>query len=199
MVTTQWRRLSSRLSELLLAVPVRIKIAGIMVLPVLILGFTLNYWVQTSLSDWLSYLLADVRVEAAMRAGGRSVMFVTVLAALASGMLTFLMMLVLTHPLLELRRVAQRIAEGDLTSRARIWARDEIGAVGQSVNAMIDQLVTGQHALQRTNRRLIALNRVAQAAGKDLDLDAVRLPDVECLLVTKTGEVIRSEGFPMEA
>ena len=62
----------------------QIKIAGIILLAVIIVGFTLNYWVTTSLSDWLSYLLTDVRVAAAMRAGSRSVMLVTFLAAAGS-------------------------------------------------------------------------------------------------------------------
>lgn len=173
MLATQLRRVRTKASEMILAVPVRIKIAGIMVLPVLILGFTLNYWVISGLSDWLSWLLTDVRVHAAMAAGSRSVAFVTVLSAIASGMLTFLMMLVLTQPLLELRRVAQRISEGDLTSRARIWAKDEIGEVAQSVNLMIDQLVSGQQELERTNRRLAAINRVTTAIGKQYDLHEV--------------------------
>jgi hypothetical protein len=59
-------------------------------LPVLILGFTLNYWITTSLADWLSYLLTDERVRAAMQAGSRSVTFVTILAAMASTLLALL-------------------------------------------------------------------------------------------------------------
>jgi signal transduction histidine kinase len=173
MMATRWHHVRDKVSGMILAVPVRIKIAGIMVLPVLILGFTVNYWVVSGLSDWLSWLLTDVRVHAAMAAGSRSVIFVTVLSAIASGMLTFLMMLVLTQPLLELRRVAQRITEGDLTSRARIWAKDEIGDVAQSVNMMIDQLVSGQLELERTNQRLAAVNRVATAVGKQFDLQEV--------------------------
>ncbi|MBI5054732.1 MAG: GAF domain-containing protein, partial [Chloroflexi bacterium] len=167
------QQLADLLVEFFLAVPVRIKIAGIIMLPVLILGFTLNYWVQTGLSDWLSYLLPDERVRVAMEAGSRSVLLVTALAAVTSILLTFLMMLVLTHPLLELRRATQRVIEGDLTSRARIWAKDEIGGVARSVNLMIDQLVAGQQNLERTNRRLSAVNRVATAANRNLELQEV--------------------------
>ena len=70
--------------QMILSVPVRWKIVGIGILPVIILGVSLNYWITTGLSDWLSYILTDVRVEAAMRAGSRSVMFVTVIAAVLS-------------------------------------------------------------------------------------------------------------------
>ena len=173
---------TGRLSHLLFSVPVRIKIAGIMLLPVLILGFALNYWVQTGLSDWLSYLLTDERVDIAMQAGSRSVLLVTALTAVASSLLTFLPMLLLTKPLLDLRQVAHRVAGGDLKSRARMWARDEIGEVAVSVNAMIDQLVTKQQALERTNRRLEAINRVAIAAGRELDLQELLKAALETTL-----------------
>lgn len=84
MIADILRRIGSWLHSAIFSVPVRFKITGIIVLTVLILGFTLNYWVTTSLSDWLSYILTDVRVDAAMRAGGRSVFLVTLLAAAGS-------------------------------------------------------------------------------------------------------------------
>jgi hypothetical protein len=83
-----------KLSGVFFSVPVRIKIIGIMMLPVLILGFTLNYWIRTGLSDWLSYLLIDERVKIAMQAGSRSVVLVTVLATVMSIILTFLLMFI---------------------------------------------------------------------------------------------------------
>ena len=53
--------------DAILSVPVRWKITGIILLPVVILGISLNYWITTGLSDWLSFLLTDVRVQAAMQ------------------------------------------------------------------------------------------------------------------------------------
>ncbi len=161
------------MSDVIFAVPVRIKITGIMILPILILGFALNYWVRTGLSDWLSYLISDDRVYIAMEAGSRSVIFVTALAAIASVLLTALLMLSLTKPLLELRQAAQRVAEGDIESRARVWVPDEIGEVASAVNSMIDRMVSSQQQLQRSNRRLQAINSVAMAASRALDLQDV--------------------------
>ncbi len=173
MVTKTTHNLSERISDLIFSVPVRIKIAGIMVLPVAILGLALNYWVQTGLSDWLSYLLTDERVQMAMEAGSRSVSLVTALSALASILLTSVLMLSLTKPLLELRQVAQRVADGDFASRARIWVQDEIGEVARSINLMIDRLVSSQQKLEHSNRRLEAINRVAVAVGRELELQDV--------------------------
>ncbi|KAA3656448.1 MAG: HAMP domain-containing protein [Chloroflexi bacterium] len=165
-----WR---TKISDLISSVPVRLKIAGIMVLPVLILGLALNYWIRTGLSDWLSYLLTDERVHIAMQNGSRSVVIVTMMAAIISVMLTFFLMLILTRPLLHLRQVALNVADGDFSLRAKIWAQDEIGEVAQAVNHMIDRLVVGQQKLQRTNRRLEAVNKVIMAASRALDLREV--------------------------
>jgi hypothetical protein len=71
------QRVWHRVAQLILAVPVRLKIAGIMLLPVLILGVGLNYWIRSGLSDWLSWILDSRRVQVAMRAGGRRVLLVT--------------------------------------------------------------------------------------------------------------------------
>lgn len=169
----RWADIQERFVDLIYSVPVRIKIIGIMVLPLLILGFALNYWVRTGLSDWLSYLLTDERVQIAMEAGSRSVVLVTALAAFLSILLTFLLMLSLTQPLLELRQVAQKVANGDLAFRAQIRARDEIGEVADSVNQMIDHLVSSQQKLERTNQRLEAINRVALAAGRGSSLQEI--------------------------
>lgn len=170
MHATPWQRLGRRLYTLILSVPVNIKIAGIMLLPVLILGFSLNYWVTSGLSDWLSYLLTDVRVEAAMAAGRRSVTLVTVLSAAASILLATLLTYLLTRPLHELREMAIQVAEGDLAARAPVYANDEIGEVATAINTMTDHLVQAQAELTRSNRRLMAINRVIQAADREKEI-----------------------------
>jgi signal transduction histidine kinase len=167
------QRLWHRLVQLILAVPVRLKIAGIMLLPVLILGVTLNYWIRSGLSDWLSWILDNRRVQVAMQAGGRSVLLVTALAAIVSVLLTYLLMIMLTQPLLELHRVVNRVADGDLASRAIIRANDEIGEVARSVNQMIDRLVSTQQDLERNNRRLAAINTVTARVSREIELEPV--------------------------
>ncbi len=163
----------AKIAGMFLAVPVRIKIAGIMLLPVLILGFSLNYWIRTGLSDWLSWLLDSNRVRVAMQAGSRSVLLVTALAAIVSILLTYVLMLLLTQPLLELRQIVRRIGQGDLSSRAKVWAHDEIGEVGREVNHMVERLAEAHQDQLDKNRRLKALNHVATSVGRDLDLNVV--------------------------
>lgn len=159
--------------ELVLSVPVGLKIIGISILPVLILGITLNFWVTSGLEDWLSYILTDVRVEAAMAAGSRSVTFVTVLAAFGSLFVALLFTHILTRPILELRKTAEKVASGEYQTRANVWARDEIGSLAISINQMIDNFVNFQEDLADTNRQLEAINQIGLAADRGIPIHDV--------------------------
>ncbi len=53
----------------------------------------------------------------------------------------------------ELSRVMTRVAEGDLSARARRLGRDELGLLAQAFNDMLDEL-------QRTQRRVVYLQRI---------------------------------------
>ena len=165
-----WLRCGANLYSLILSVPVHLKIAGLVLLPVIVLGLLLNYWVASGLKDWLSYLLTDVRVDAAMRAGQRSVQLVTILGAVGSLLVAYLLTFILTRPLLALREMAQQVAGGDLTARAPIWSKDEIGELAAAVNIMTDHLVASQDSLARSNRHLAAVNRVILAANRPAEI-----------------------------
>lgn len=176
LVSIKWNRVSKLqrfVSRLILAVPVRVKIAGIALLPVLVLGFSLNYWITAGLSDWLSYILIDSRVEAAMQAGSRSVVLVTILAAIASLLLSFLLTVLLTHPLIQLQETARQVARGNFETRAEVWANDEIGALAKSINVMIDKFDRYQADLEQTNKQLHAINQVAIAADRKTEIHDV--------------------------
>jgi signal transduction histidine kinase len=166
-------RLGEWIYNAVLSVPVRIKITGIVMLPVLILGISLNYWVTASLSDWLSYILTDRRVEAAMQAGGRSIVLVTVLAAALSIILAAFLTFLLTRPLSALHEMAQQVASGNLKARAPVWSNDEIGAVATAINTMTDHLVMTQNDLALSNRRLNTINQVMLAAEKETNIHDV--------------------------
>lgn len=164
------KKLSQWFYDRMLAVPVRVKVVGIGLLPILILGLTLNYWITTGLSDWLSYILSDVRVQAAMEAGGRSVFLVTILSGFASVFFSLLLSFILARPILSLKKMAQQVASGNLSARAPIWAKDEIGELAISINTMTDHLVETQRDLEKKNRSLDAINQVALAGNQQKDI-----------------------------
>lgn len=168
-----FQRSGDWLYSLIMSVPVHIKIAGLVLLPVIVLGVSLNYWVASGLKDWLSYLLTDVRVDAAMRAGQRSVQLVTFLGAAGSLLVAYLLTFILTRPLLALREMAQKVAQGDLTARTPVWSKDEIGQLAMAVNTMTDHLVASQDSLAKSNRHLAAINRVILAANRPAEIHDV--------------------------
>ena len=166
----------------LLAFPVRVKVIGIGLFPIMILGFSLNYWITTGLSDWLSYILTDVRVQAAMEAGGRSVFLVTILGTITSVLFSLLLSHILTEPILSLREMVQKVASGDLNARANVWAKDEIGELAIAINTMTDHLVNNQESLARKNRSLDAINQVAMVANHQGEIHDILYTILEHIL-----------------
>jgi signal transduction histidine kinase len=140
-------------------VPFRFKIIGIVIAPLLILGMTMAWWVSNELGGWLSYLLSEERVEQAMLVGMRGVVIITVFAAVAGLVIASFLIWVLTRPIQYMTRVARQVKEGNLNLRAPVWARDEIGELGVTFNAMIDTLAGTQTALEVSNEQLRQRNR----------------------------------------
>jgi signal transduction histidine kinase/HPt (histidine-containing phosphotransfer) domain-containing protein len=64
----------------------------------------------------------------------------------------------LTKPIMELNRISQRIAQGDLTARAEILSGDEVESLAESFNSM-----TG--ALRQSQTELIHAKEAAEAAS----------------------------------
>lgn len=151
-------------------VPLRQKIIGIIVFPLLILGFTIAWWVSNQLGGWLSYLLTEERVEQAMSIGMRGVSIITVLAAiLGLGIASFLTWF-LTRPILDMTSVAKRVKHGDLGVRAPVWANDEIGELGRAFNDMIVGLVTSRQELETFNKDLQHRNHELEMLYKLSDM-----------------------------
>lgn len=161
-------------------VPLRQKIIGIIVAPLLILGLTIAWWVSNQLSGWLSYLLSEERVAQAMSIGMRGVFIITALAALAGLGIAWFLTWLLTRPILEITSVAKRVKTGDLLVRAPVWANDEIGELGRAFNDMIlgldtsrQELETSNRDLQHHNYELAMLYRLSDMANQSYTLQQV--------------------------
>lgn len=135
-------------------VPLRQKIIGIIVMPLLILGFTIAWWVSNQLGGWLSYLLSEARVAQAMSVGMRSVTIITIFSAVAGLGIGWFLTWILTRSILDMTQVARRIENGDLSVRAPVWANDEIGELGRAFNAMISSLENSRQELEQSNQSL---------------------------------------------
>jgi len=82
-----------------------------------------------------------------------------VLSGALAGVLAILVFYLITHkfilsPVHELRRVAIRVAEGDLNERSTLRTGDEFQQLSDSLNNMLERLRASQEDLRRANRLL---------------------------------------------
>jgi HD-GYP domain-containing protein (c-di-GMP phosphodiesterase class II) len=76
---------------------------------------------------------------------------------------------VITRPIVQMTRTAERLANGDLRQRARVYARDEIGILARTFNAMADGLEKTVLDLEERNR---TLEEAASKHASELARDA---------------------------
>lgn len=90
-----------------------------------------------------------------------------VLVILVSGMIT--------RPIVQLTRTAERLAGGDLRQRARVYGRDETGVLARTFNGLLDGLERSTRDLEARNRSL-EQEEAKRAAEMDKDAaERVRL------------------------
>ena len=71
-----------------------------------------------------------------------------------STIFVFLISNLVTRPLNQVTRTAERIASGDLTQRVRIYSRDEVGLLAKAFNTMMDGMEESTRSLAGLNRSL---------------------------------------------
>lgn len=106
----------------------------------------------------------------------------------------------ITRPIVQLTRTAERLAEGDLKQRARVFGRDEVGTLARTFNGMLDGLEKAFRSLEDRNRFLEdqAAKRAAQMdkdAAERLRIEReLRLARIEIdqLVDKKTEELSRA-------
>jgi len=113
----------------------------------------------------------------------------------------------ITRPLAQLTTLARRVVEGDLSGRARIAARDEIGMLGNGFYLMIDRLGVSHRSMVNVLVRALeardgdpgSLSRLAKAAravGDDLALSPAQWEALELgALLHDIGEIRTPEAI----
>lgn len=82
------------------------------------------------------------------------------------GALAVLLVWVITKPLQELAGAAAKISVGDLTIRAKVRSRDEIGRLGDSFNAMADSLRTLLGQISEVSMQVAASSQQLTASAE---------------------------------
>ncbi|MFN0071409.1 MAG: histidine kinase [Chloroflexota bacterium] len=158
------------------AVPVRLKIMGMVLGIVLMLGLGMLMSMRSSLVTELE-TLPETQAAQVAELVFRGVIVSTISTGLigiaAATILTYL----LTRPILELVDVVDAVGQGQLSQRARIRARDEVGRLSAAFNGMIESLERSQIELQRShgevvrrNQELSTLNTIAAIVSRSSSL-----------------------------
>lgn len=110
-------------------------------------------------------------------------------AALAAGLLGWLLAQVVVRPVRELADAARDVAAGDLDRRIVVDGTDELGTLGEAFNAMtaelrrqVRELEVSRDALQRS------LDRLGQTLSSTLDLNRTLTAVVEAAMTALTAD-----------
>lgn len=142
---------------------------------------------QRRLDDNLDRLTANIRADVAesvarsAQAQSRNRTFWVVTAALAlvvGAVAAFLTVTSVTRPVRALVHVAQAIRGGDLSRRAEVDTRDEIGELAEAFNSMTEQL---SESIEHLEERVSARTRDLQVAA-DVSRQVTTVLDIDRLL-----------------
>lgn len=169
-------------------VPLRTKIFGIVLIATCSTGIGVIFWMNI----WLGHvhqpdISSDVLTELIVTGA---------IAASISLIVAWLLTNVLIHQIQQVTRAAQQVQGGDLSQRAPVWARDDIGALALAFNAMIDSVAHSKNALEQSNTQLAARNDELTTLY-DLALLATRAAQLETLLgraLEKITEISEAEA-----
>lgn len=83
----------------------------------------------------------------------RSFQRIMLIMTSVGGVISYLFSYVLTRPIERLSKTTRKIAEGNISRRARITSGDEIGDLARDFNKMADEVEERIHSLEDMNRR----------------------------------------------
>jgi signal transduction histidine kinase len=94
-----------------------------------------------------------------------SVLAVVILVALG---VAFAISRSISHPIAKLRNTAIAIGKGDLTRRAEVTSKDEIGELSSAFNLMTDEIQKRNEELETVNEELRGANEKLQASEEEI-------------------------------
>ena len=118
-------------------------------------ALTLNTAVPIKTVPWIALVRqSNITVTAPLENQTRTDILISLLLLGVVALAALGLSQILVNPVKKLASVAQEIAAGDISARADITSRDEIGALASTFNAMTDQLTTTLQSLDRRAKQI---------------------------------------------
>ncbi|MCC7103798.1 MAG: sensor histidine kinase [Chloroflexi bacterium] len=168
------------------AVPVRVKILGIVLGMVGLLGVGIVVTLWLTLPEAIG---ATQSPEYVILVITRDLAFVVAVSSLVGTVWACLLTMVLTRPILDLVSVVRQVQLGDLSRTARVWANDEIGQLADAFNTMLDSLRRSQSQIEAGRQELLRRNReLAQLSDELLQKEQIRAQLLEKVISAQEEE-----------
>jgi HAMP domain-containing protein len=111
--------------------------------------------------------LTEARLQTVVNTVTGQMILTTLLVALAGIVAAMFLTWLLTRPILDLVATTKEIGSGNLQARAPHWADDEIGALADAFNQMVDDLDASQRAVaDKEQRATVLLQEADHGAGR---------------------------------
>jgi len=131
------------------------------------LVFEVTYPILEGHAGMLQIGLTDEAVTRELSAVTRSVVWSLALCATIGTGLALLLTHILTRPIHRLAQAANRVREGDFTTRARIFSLDEIGRLAVAFNQMTEGLYQYREQVREKEKARLALVEKTVRAQED--------------------------------
>lgn len=92
--------------------------------------------------------LSEARLRGVIDAVTGQMLLTTLVVALFGIGAAIFLTWILTRPILDLVQTTRQVGSGDLTARAKLWAKDEIGVLADAFNAMVADLEQSQATIE---------------------------------------------------
>ncbi|MCL5265934.1 MAG: HAMP domain-containing protein [Chloroflexi bacterium] len=112
--------------------------------------------------------MSDAGMRRSVTSATERLLAATALASLLGIIAAFLLTSILTKPVRELVEASRAVAQGDLARKARIWARDEVGQLGEAFNSMTTALAISKRDIDEFNKQLVRRNEELSALWAEL-------------------------------
>ncbi|MBI5649527.1 MAG: sensor histidine kinase [Chloroflexi bacterium] len=157
------------------ATPVTWKVIGLIVLPLLVVGFGGIVYIRDRLGMLLQIHGAQsIQAQIFISLTEQAVAVFGIVAGFGVA-LAIIFTRILVRPLHDIVRAMRRVQVGDLTAQIPIWAPDEIGALQTEFNTMVNRLREARAMRDRQRAELQNLNHENARLVAELQTKSARL------------------------